>query len=190
MLINGIQWDVYRVFLSVVKDIKQHVVAFVLCPRAQVYWWLWQRGCVTEDINQILIRHCFTLSQQQKITKSKYLKELGHAPVNQSDADDIINAATTQCIYDLTLGLLDKERQVLVASKAYKASAISYGETKEGAVEACNFSSKVSDTTIHSSNERMGDATSVASARTLAKLVFSIGTSKVTEEGTESRING
>jgi hypothetical protein len=85
---------------------------------------------------------------------------------------------------------LDKERQVLVASKAYKASAISYGETKEGAVEACNFSSKVSDTTIHSSNERMGDATSVASARTLAKLVFSIGTSKVTEEGTESRING
>jgi hypothetical protein len=61
------------------------------------------------DINQ-LIRHCFTLSQQQKVTKSKYLKELGHAVVDQSNADDIINAATTQGIYDLTLGLLDKER--------------------------------------------------------------------------------
>jgi hypothetical protein len=59
-----------------------------------------------EDINH-LIRHCFTLSQQQKVTKSKYLKELGHAVVNQFDADDIINAATTQGIYDLALGLLD-----------------------------------------------------------------------------------
>jgi hypothetical protein len=98
-------------FSSVVKDINEHVAAFVLmCPGAQVYWWLCRRGCVTEDINQ-LIRHCCTLSQQQKVTKSKYLKDLGHAAVDQSNADDIINAATTQGIYDLTLGLSDKERQ-------------------------------------------------------------------------------
>jgi hypothetical protein len=57
-----------------------------------------------------LIRHCFTLSQQQKVTKSKYLKDLGHAAIDQSDVDDIINAATTQGIYDITLGLSDKER--------------------------------------------------------------------------------
>jgi hypothetical protein len=103
-------------FSSIVKDIKEHVAAFVLCLGAQVYWWLCRRGCVTEDINQ-LIRHCFTLSQQQKVTKSKYLKDLGHAAVDQSNADDIINAAMTQGIYDLTLGLSDKKRQVLVAGK-------------------------------------------------------------------------
>jgi hypothetical protein len=44
--------------------------------------------------------------------------------VDQSDADDIINAATTQGIYDLTLGLSDKESQVLLASKVHEASAI------------------------------------------------------------------
>ncbi len=130
------------------------------------------------------------MSQQQKVTKSKYLKDLGHAAVDQSGADDIINAATTQGIYDLTLGLSDKERQVLVAGKAHKASAITYGEAKEGAVEAHNFSSKASVTTIHSSNERKRDARTVVSEKTLAKLVYSINTSKVTEEGTEDRKNG
>ncbi len=45
------------------------------------------------------------MSQQQKVTKSKYLKDLGHAAVDQSNADGIINAATTQGIYNLMLGL-------------------------------------------------------------------------------------
>jgi hypothetical protein len=84
--------------------------------------------------------------------QAKYLKELGHAAVDQSYADDIINASTTQGIHNLTLGLLDKERQVLVASMVHKASAITYGEAKEEAVEAHNFSSKVSVTTIHYSS--------------------------------------
>ncbi len=127
------------------------------------------------------------MSQQQKVTKSKYLKDLGHAAVDQSNADDIINAATTQGIYDLTLGLLDKERKVLVAGMAHESSAITYGEAKEGAVEAHNFSSKASITTIHSSIERKRDARTVASAKTLAKLVYSIDTSKVTEDGTEDK---
>ncbi len=125
------------------------------------------------------------MSQQQKVTKSKYLKDLGHAEVDQSNADDIINATTTQGIYDLTLGLSDKERRVLVAGKAHEASAITYGEAKEGAIKAHNFSSNASLTMIHSSNERKRDAKSVASSKTLAKLVYSIDTSKVTEDRME-----
>ncbi len=104
----------------------------------------------------------FYLVSTAKGHKSKYIKDLGHAAVEQSNADDIINAAMTQGIYDLTLGLSDKERQVLVAGKAHKASAITYGEAKEGAVEAHNFSSKASVTTIHSSNKRKRDARTVA----------------------------
>ncbi len=57
-------------FSSVVQDILAHVSAFVACPGAQVYWWLRRRGCLTEDIN-CLISHCFSLSQQQKVTASK-----------------------------------------------------------------------------------------------------------------------
>ncbi len=77
----------------------------------------------------------------------------------------------------------------MVASKAHKASAITYWEAKEGAVEAHNFSSKVSVAMTHSSNEKKRSAKSAASARTLAKLVFSIDTSKVTKDGTENDSN-
>ncbi len=129
------------------------------------------------------------MSQQQNVTNSKYLKDLGLTAVDHSDADDIINATTTQGIYNLTLGLLEKETRVLVAGKAHKASAVTYGEAKEGAVEAHNFSSKASVTTIHLSNKRKRDARTVASAKTLAKSVYSIDTSKVTEDGTEDKKN-
>ena len=78
---------------------------------------------------------------------------------------------------------------MLVVGKAHEASAITYGEAEEGAIEAHNFSSNASLTTIHSSNERKRDAKSVASFKTLAKLVYSIGTSKVSEDGTEDEID-
>jgi hypothetical protein len=51
------------------------------------------------------------------------------------------------------------------------------------------FSSKASVTAIHSSNKRMRDVKSVATAKMLAKLVYSIDTSKVTEDGTEDENN-
>jgi hypothetical protein len=61
-----------------------------------------------------------------------------------------------------------------------------FGETKEGAFEAHNFSSSASVTTIHSKN--IGDSGSVTTAKTLAKLVFSMGTSKLTSEGSEEEM--
>jgi hypothetical protein len=76
-----------------------------------------------------------------------------------------------------------------VVGKAHKASAITYREAKKGAVEAHNFSSIASVTTIHLSNERKRDSKSVVSSKTLAKLVYSIGTSKVSEDGTEDEID-
>ncbi len=173
-------------FSSIIEEIREHVAAFILCPAAQVYWWLRRRGCLMEDINQ-LIRHCFTLSQQQKVTKSKYVKDAGHAIIDQTDADDIINAATTQGIHDLTQGLLDKERRRMVAGKAHEASAITYGEAREGLMEACNFLSAALITSIHTRNKKKRDASSVATAKSLAKSVFSIRTtmSKVTEDKME-----
>ncbi len=77
-----------------------------------------------------------------------------------------------------------------MAGKAHKASGIKYGEAKEGAVKAHNFSSKASVTTIHSSNKRKRDARTVASAKMLAKSVYSIDASKVTEDRTEDKKNG
>jgi hypothetical protein len=124
------------------------------------------------------------------VTKSKYLKDLSHTVIDQTDAGNIINASTTQGIYDLTLGLSDKEQRTLVAGKAHEATAITFGKAKEGAVEAHNFSSQASITTIHTHNRKKRDAVLVATSRTLTKSVFSIGTSNRTSKVTEDDLEG
>ncbi len=87
------------------------------------------------------------------MTKTKYVKDAGHAIIDQTDADDIINAATTQEIYDLILGLLVKKRRMMVTGKVHEASAITYGEAREGSMEAHNFLSATSITSIHMRNK-------------------------------------
>ena len=81
----------------------------------------------------------------------------------------------------MLLGLLDKEHRVATASKGYNASAIMFREAKEGAVEAHNFSSSGSITTLPSKN--MSNSRSVTTEKMLAKSVFSIAISKVTSDG-------
>jgi hypothetical protein len=61
-------------FLSVVDEIKTYVAAFIRCPAAQVYYWLKCKGCLGKDINRLICK-CFMVDQQQKVTKSKYIKE-------------------------------------------------------------------------------------------------------------------
>jgi hypothetical protein len=117
-------------FSSIVESINAHVMNFVACPGAQVYWWLRQRGCLVEDVNQ-MVRHCFMLDQQQKITKSKYVSKKMYAVLDEKDSDDIINAVAEEGIYDMSLGLLDKELRTATASRGYEASAISLGRQKK-----------------------------------------------------------
>jgi hypothetical protein len=169
-------------FLSVVESINDRVKNFVACPGAQVYWWLRRRGCLAEDINW-MVCHCFTLDQQQKITKSKYIPDKGYAALDELNSDDIINAVEEEGIFDTTLGLSERERRSAIAGKGHDASEIMFGEAKEGAVEAHNFSSSMSITTIHSKN--VNDSNSVASQKMLAKSVFSVGTSKITTDGSD-----
>ncbi len=138
-----------------------------------------------EDVNK-MVRHCFMLDQQQNITRSKYVSEKGYAILNENDSEDIINATAREGIYAMLLGLSDKELRTAMAGKSYEASAILFGEAKEGAVEAHNFSSSALVTTIHSKN--MGDSWLVTTAITLAKSIFSMGTSKVTSEGSEGEM--
>ncbi len=111
-------------FLSVVEPINTHVKNFVACPGAQVYWWLRRRGCLTEDVNR-MVRHCFTLDQQQNIT------DKGYAVLDESNSDDIINAAAEEGIFNTTLGLPEKERRSVIAVKGHNTSKIMFGEAKE-----------------------------------------------------------
>ncbi len=132
-----------------------------------------------------MVRHCFTLDQQQKITKSKCITDKGYAVLEESNSDNIINAVAGEGIFDITLGLSEKDRMTATASKGHDASEIMFREANEGAVEVHNFSSSASITTIHSKN--VSDSKSVATQKMLAKLVFSIATSKVTSNGSDKK---
>jgi len=59
-----------------------------------------------------------------------------------------------------------------MANTGYNELAISFGEAKVGSMEAYNFSAGASITMVHA--EKEGKGTSVASAKTMAKSVFSI----------------
>ena len=83
--------NVHRIFSSIMELINVHVMNFVACPGAQVPWWLRRRGCLVEDVNQI-IRLWFMLDQHQKITKLKYIANKGFAVLGDTESDDIINA--------------------------------------------------------------------------------------------------
>jgi hypothetical protein len=73
---------------------------------------------------------------------------------------------------------------MLIVGRAHNVSVITFGEAKEGSMEAYNFSLVQSVTSTHLVNKKKKDAKTVASVKSLAKLVFSIGTaiSKVTKE--------
>ncbi len=63
----------------------------------------------------------------------------GYKILSKADLDNIINAVAEVSIYDTMPGLLDKEQRIATASKGYDASAIMFGEAKEGAIEAHTF---------------------------------------------------
>ncbi len=74
----------------------------------------------------------------------------------------------------MSLGLSDKEHCKQMAKTGYNESGISFGEAKVGSMEAYNFSARASITMVHA--EREGKGTSVASAKMMAKSIFSIAT--------------
>ena len=103
--------------------------------------------------------------------------------MDEFNSDNIINAVEEEGIFDTTLGSSERERRSAIVGKGHDASNIMFGEAKEGAVEAHNFSSSMSITTIHSKN--VNNSKSVASQKTLAKSVFSVGKSKITSDGSD-----
>jgi hypothetical protein len=52
------------------------------------------------------------VEQQQKVTKSKYIKERGIAVMKDSDEDDIINAANKTGLFDMSLSLSNLRQHV------------------------------------------------------------------------------
>jgi hypothetical protein len=101
--------------------------------------------------------------------------------VDRTDGNDIIQASNIEGIYNFSLGPSDKERWSLVALRGYGAAAITYGEAKKGAIDAYNFSTDPSVTSLCSARKN-GAEEGPGPTPTLVQLVYSISTSRVTKE--------
>jgi hypothetical protein len=84
-------------FFSIVAKIKDYIHNFIACPAAKVFWWLRWRRLLMEDVNK-MIQYCFTLEQQRRVTRSKYLSGKGYAVLEEEDSDNIINAVSKEGI--------------------------------------------------------------------------------------------
>ena len=65
--------------------------------------------------------------------------------------------------------------------RGYGAAAITYGDAKEGSIEAHNFSAALSVTSLHSTKGKAAEE-GLGPTPVLAQSVYSIGTSKVTKD--------
>ena len=98
-----------------------------------------------------------------------------------SDGDDIIQVTNLEGIFDLSLGVSDRERRSLMTIRGYGAAAITYGDAKEGSIEAHNFSAALSVTSLHLTKGKAAEE-GLCPTPVLAQSVYSIGTSKVTKD--------
>jgi hypothetical protein len=80
----------------------------------------------------------------------------------------------------MSLGLSEKEQCQRMSKTNYNESAILFREAKAGSMEAYNFSSEASITTLDA--EKEGGGVPKASAKTMAKSIFSIATNITSDE--------
>ena len=78
------------------------------CFAAQVFWILCRKGFEESDVRR-LIKGCFDIREQQKVTKSQWLKPARLAVLmgNTTGEEDIIGVAMKSKEYDLMKGLSD-----------------------------------------------------------------------------------
>jgi hypothetical protein len=86
--------------------------------------------------------------------------------MKDSNENNIINGANNSELFDMSLGLSEKEQRKRMSKTNYNESAIMFREAKGGSMKAYNLSSEVSITTLHT--EKEGGGASVASAKTMA----------------------
>ena len=132
-------------------------------------------------------RKCFLTDQLKKITRSKYNKLARYAVVEEEQCDNIIRAAEEAGV-NTTLGLSQQAIQERHQNREYNASAITYGEVREGAMDAHNFTDELSLTTTKT-NKNTG-AQLADGKHTLAQSVYSVETREQLGSDKESEGEG
>ena len=100
-------------FDSVEDNICKEVEDVAKSLGAAVFWFLMRKGAVQEDVVK-LIKRCFTLTEQQKCTRSRYSTSRG-CIVDDLAEKDIINSVKKSGAFDMTHGLSEKEKKIHTA---------------------------------------------------------------------------
>jgi len=94
-----------------------------------------------------------------------------------------MNAAAEEGIFDTTLGLLEKERRLVIVGKGHSASEIMFGEAKREQWR-CITSLPACLSPLYTRRTRT-TASQWHHRRRWQKSVFSVGTSKITSDGSD-----
>lgn len=133
--------------------------AFLLCPAAQVYFYLLKRGYLKADVDR-LIRNTFNFEQQSLIAETRYNAEtrLAYIKSEKDEFMDIISAAyNPETAVDPSAGLSDAQLKLRQAQ-----SEVVVGTLKAGAINYYNFDDGQSITTIHTRAAADDDDNSIA----------------------------
>lgn len=137
-----------------------YVQAFLLCPAAQIYFYLLKRGYYKSDVER-LIRNTFNFEQQSLIAETKYNADtrLAYIKSEKDEFMDIIQASySATSAIDSTAGLSEAQ---LKLRQAQKDAVV--GKLKVGDINHYDFDDGQSITSVHTKAHDDGDDISLAS---------------------------
>ena len=99
-------------FDSTGEGVNYQVNEMSKCMAAQVFWYLNSKGFDELDIRK-LIKGCFDIREQQRVTKSQFHKQkkLAYVIGNTEGEKDIIDTVMKSKEFDLMRGLSDAEKK-------------------------------------------------------------------------------
>lgn len=133
-------------FVSGDAMLTADVQAFLLCPGAQIYWYLLRRGYYKSDVDR-LIRNTFNFEQQSLVADTKYNAQTRLAFIRSGKDEfmDIIQASyNADSGIDPTAGLT--EAQIKLRNSQKEAVV---GTLKANDINYYNFDDGQSITTVH-----------------------------------------
>ena len=157
-------------FSNVILDIETYIDNWMRCPAAQIYWFMFKKGCEEEDVSRMLTCS-FSPDEVAKINKVSCNGPL--AILKEKYLVDMTDVLKNSKQFDMDKELSKEEK----LSRAQKAAAgqIQYGETKHGGIGAFNFEGDNDDVKTVTENKKVGQrATNLVSGKTLSEDVFSV----------------
>ncbi len=161
----------YATYSSVFDPHKLYAKDFASGPAAFLYWWCLHHGINIDDL-QLMLKGTFSLSEQQKVSRSRYSKSQRKAVIPAKLARDLTSYAENSVLVDTSLGLNDREKRERAQERA--GDFIHYGEALPGSLEAYNKFSSGNSVNTNTPGKKRDTSNLSVGGETFAKTVCSL----------------